>query len=313
MKEEGRKGSRSNGGRRVRVRTQYGMKGRSMRTDWSGLGRVAPKALVNARTLAHHAAQWVTKAARANLAAVPDDSHASLEWDAGRGALLSQPLAAKAGEIQIGLGIADLRLIVVCGSAAQTFALDGTSDTEAGAWVDAALRAAGLTPASAVKLPYEMPGHAVAGGAPYGAGAETASLQELARWFGAAAELLGEVSWRLRDLRPGPTPVCCWPHHFDIATLVQLEAGHAESARSIGIGLSPGDESYAQPYWYVSPWPRPDAATLPQAPPPGHWQTQGFTALVATGEDIVRLKDRRRDTSAFITEAIEMSRALLGS
>jgi hypothetical protein len=107
--------------------------------------------------------------------------------------------------------------------------------------------------------------------------------------------------------------VRCWPHHFDVATLVELEAGHAESARSIGVGFSPGDESYAQPYWYVSPWPRPDPATLPQAPMPGHWHTQGFTALVATGDDIVKLADRRRDTAAFITQAIEMSRALLGA
>lgn len=316
MKEAGKKGKAEagNGSRRVRVRTQYGLKGRSMRTDWPGLGSVPPEALAGARNLAQHAAQWVTKAARANLAVVPDDSHSSLEWDAERGALVSQPLAAKAGEMRLGLGVAGLQLMLVHGAATQeTFALDGRSDAEAGAWVDAALRAAGLAPASGVKLPYDMPPHAVAGGASYGARGEAAALQELARWFGAAAEVLGEVGGRLRDLRPGPSPVRCWPHHFDIATLAQLDAGHAESARSIGIGLSPGDESYAQPYWYVSPWPTPDAATLPEAPVPGHWHTQGFVAVVATARDTLKLKDRRREVRVFIIEAVEICRAQLGA
>ena len=154
-----------------------------MATDWSRLGGVAPEALVNARNLAHHAVQWVTKAARANLPAAPDDSHASLDWDAGLAALLSQPLATKGGAIRIGLGVADLCLMIVRGSApGGTFALDGRSNTEAGAWVDASLRASGLAPASGVKLPYDIADHPVAKGACYGADGEGATLAELARW-----------------------------------------------------------------------------------------------------------------------------------
>ena len=59
--------------------------------DWITLGGKSPTALVKARTVAHHAVQWPTKVARANLEAVPDDSHSSLVWDAARGALFSQP------------------------------------------------------------------------------------------------------------------------------------------------------------------------------------------------------------------------------
>jgi hypothetical protein len=284
-----------------------------MQMDWSGLGGVPPGALASARILAHHAVQWVTKAARANLAATPDDSHSSLEWDAARAALLSQPLAGKQGTIRAGLGVGELQLMLVRGSATQEmFALDGKTNAEAGAWLDAALRDAELAPASGVKLPYDIPGHAVAGGDRYSAQVEAAALQELARWFGAAADALGAISIRFRDVRPGPSPALCWPHHFDIATVLQLEAGHAESARSIGIGLSPGDEFYAQPYWYVSPWSKLDAAVLPEAPVPGHWHTQGFTGLVATGEDTLTLKDRRRELVAFIAAAVEASRGLLG-
>ena len=55
-----------------------------MQFDWSTLGAKSPTALVRARNLSHHALQWVAKAARANLQALPDDGHVSLQWDGNR-------------------------------------------------------------------------------------------------------------------------------------------------------------------------------------------------------------------------------------
>ena len=51
------------------------------------------------------------------------------------------------------------------------------------------------------------------------------------------------------------TPVRCWPHHFDIATLLNIGQ---ENLQSIGIGLSPGDSNNREPYFYVTMWPYPD-------------------------------------------------------
>ena len=76
-------------------------------------------------------------------------------------------------------------------------------------------------------------------------------LAALSRWYGAAAEVLEAVRAKHGDLKPGPGPVRCWPHHFDIAVLVRLEEGAAESVRSIGVGCAPGDENYPEPYFYV--------------------------------------------------------------
>jgi hypothetical protein len=99
--------------------------------------------------------------------------------------------------------------------------------------------------------------------------------------------------------------VRCWPHHFDIAILVGLEEGHAESARSIGIGVSPGDEYYAEPYAYVSPYPRPDVSGLPALPPGGRWHTRDFFAAVATASDILALPNPRAGLTAIIDAAFE--------
>ena len=284
-----------------------------MRFDWTKLGgRTPPSSLVDARLLAHHALQWVARAARANLRPAADDAHSSVEWHAALSALVSQPFQASGGEVRAGLRVAGLALVVLRGEAVvDAFQLERKTDAEAGAWIDSKLRALGLKPAGGVKLPYAVSDHAVARGAAYDTSSAGRELAELARWFAGAADLLDEFKAKLAGPRAGP--VRCWPHHFDIATLVPLRKGAADAA-GVGIGVSPGDEYYQQPYAYISPWPRFDAGgALPSLPAPGHWHTQGFFGAVATGEEIIALKNRGPELLAFVTAAFEIARARLGA
>jgi len=282
-----------------------------MEFNWSKMGRTRPKELVVARLLAHHTLQWAARAARANLAAESDDSHTSLEWDVGRGAFLSRPLPSKNGALRIGLDIPRLQLMLVGDAAdAELFPMEGATDAAAGAWIDGKLQGAGLKPAGAVTLPYAIPDHPFPDGKRYELAMLGRELGELSRWFGGAAEALEEFRSGRVDLQP--EPVRCWPHRFDIATRVQLGEGTHESARSVGVGLSPGDEFHAQPYAYMRPWPRFDEAQLPPLPPPGHWHTEGFFGAVATGEEILALTERGPGLLAFYTGAFEIGRARLG-
>jgi len=263
-----------------------------MRFDWSKLGRTPPAALAHARALAHHAAQWPTRAARANLSAAPDDSHSAFAWDASHAALVSRLLPAKGGEVRVGIRLARLELIVTRGdNVLDAFQFDGKTDAVAGAWLDSKLRALSLKPAGDVSLPYDLPDHP-AGGGRYELRMLGRELGELSRWFAGPADVLEDFSAKLAGLRP--EPVLCWPHHFDIATLVRLGPRSGESARSVGVGFSPGDEFYAQPYVYVSPSPPFEDGKLPEAPFPGHWHTEGFFGAVATGDAILAMNDRGR-------------------
>ena len=282
-----------------------------MRFDWSKLGRTPPAALAHARALAHHAAQWPTRAARANLSAAPDDSHSAFVWDASHAALVSRLLPAKGGEVRVGIRLARLELIVTRGdNVLDAFQFDGKTDAAAGAWLDSKLRALSLKPAGDLSLPYDLPDHPVGGGR-YELRMLGRELGELSRWFAGPADVLEEFSAKLAGLRP--EPVLCWPHHFDIATLVRLRPGSGEPARSVGVGFSPGDEFYAQPYVYISPSPRFDDGKLPEAPFPGHWHTEGFFGAVATGEAILAMNDRGRGLMTFINAAFDLSRARLGT
>ena len=279
-----------------------------MPVDWAMLGIRAPATLVKARILAHHAVQWPTRAARANLEALPDDSHSSLTWDSERGALFSQALPAGDASVRVGLRMAGLALIMMRGDIVlDTYELAGRRDSMVGVWLDSGLRALGLKPASSATLPYTIPFNAVARGSVYSFSGESAAFDELAQWLTAAADLLEGVRQACSSASPGA--VLCWPHHFDIATVVTADAAAGEAARSIGIGVSQGDHYYAQPYVYVSLQPAPEVSRLPELPPPGLWHTHGFVGAVATGDGILALADRRTETFAFVRSACESSGA----
>src|SRR4051812_39242118 len=254
--------------------------GGSMAFDWTMLRQPAPELLVPAREAAHAAAQWVTKAARANLAPKDDDSHSALLWDAKRSALVTQPMK---DEVRVGLDVAKLELVF--------FQHDKEERGESGEWLDQKLKAAGLNPASPVKLPYEVPG----------APGKDPNLPTLARWFAAAAEILEQT--RAKHSRLKPSPAWLWPHHFDMATLISFSKD-----KSIGVGISMGDHYYAQPYAYISTYPTPKSAApnAPRAgalPPGGHWHTKDFFGAVATAEELLEQPDPRGALLAVIDAA----------
>jgi hypothetical protein len=274
-----------------------------MPISWSLLRTQDPTTLAAARSLAHRAVQWATKAARANLEPAPDDSHTALVWDADRAALMTQPL--KKG-VRVGLRVGILELVFVKGGKVESFAIASGANGEPGRWLDERLAKEGLKPVSGVPLPYETPPTL------FGRPSEEApQLAALANWFAAGAEMLEGVRKRYVKHDPGPSPVRCWPHHFDIAVLVGLEEGDPEHAKSIGIGLSPGDDYYAQPYLYVCPNPKPDAAELPALPCGARWHTRDFLGVVATGSELLAQEDPGQAMDEIIDAAFEESLRML--
>ena len=126
--------------------------------DLDNLRRIAPAKLGAARDLAHKAVQLVTRSARANLPAAPDDSHSNLEWNGKHGAFLAQPLTGESGTIVVGFAVSRFELIVICNEQEiAAHALSGATDPDATEWLDAQLTDAGLAPMSSTVLPYDLP------------------------------------------------------------------------------------------------------------------------------------------------------------
>ncbi len=261
---------------------------------------IPPENLVTVRELSHSAVQWASRAARANLPARDDDSHSNLGWDDPHFALLSHPLDS-AQRFQLGFGFRDAALLwLEAGKRVDSLSLQGREDARAKSWCDEHLAAAGLQGTDQAEMPYELPSVDYADLA--GAGIE---LEVLGAWFAAAQSALENLLLTFGSHAVAPAQVRCWPHHYDLATLLMLEEGDPEIARSIGVGLSPGDASYAQPYFYCTPWPAP--AHLPDAPEPTHWHTEGFTSLVCEASRL----NESVDVTGVLTQAAKVARGSL--
>ncbi|HEY3803229.1 MAG TPA: hypothetical protein VGL61_11510 [Kofleriaceae bacterium] len=245
---------------------------------WQTLGSIAPRALVPARLQLHWAAQVLGAAADGYVAPVPDDSHTAMAWQSGT-------LVGKAG---VSLQVATLELVV--GDAA--FSLDGKTLADALAWTDAQLAAPASSPRGIHARDYDMPDHPVGRGAPFALAPIADALVELGRYYTNALELLA------------PHAACSvWPHHFDLGGELALGGD-----REIGIGLSPGDAAYEEPYFYVTPYPVPLGRTLPPLVAGGHWSTR-FTGAVLPNLALVGEAGAR----AFLDSAIAASCEIVGA
>ncbi len=268
---------------------------------WRPIRGVDFSRLGEARLTAHHAVQWLARAARAFASPQPDDSHTNLGWDDAVDGFVTRPLH---GDLQVALRISDLTLALVSPSVQVSFTLDRRTDAEARWRLGELLAAHDLDPARLdAKLPYTIADHAVAHGATYETGSLAYAFSDLAAWFANADRSLGRVRDQMIARGLAPSPVRTWPHHFDMATLSLLESGPVEHGRSMNAGFSPGDEHYEEPYFYVSPYPYPDAGKLPSLPL-GHWHVRGFTAAIAPASGILEDEDRHAAVERFLDAAV---------
>jgi len=274
-------------------------------SPWRKVAGIDHSALREARLQAHFAVQWLARAARAYVTPRPDDSHTNLGWDDSIAGLTTHALPQ--GSV-LGLRISDLTLIWSDGppmTGAPAISLEGRRDADIRQWLGRQLSAKGLdADALDAPSPYQMPEHTLGRGAPYGAAGLAAALAELVAWYGNANDVLGEARRRIVADGIDAPPVRCWPHHFDLDSLISLGSG--APARTVGIGFCAGDEYYDQPYFYVSRYPAPDVAVLPSLPPVGHWHTHHFTAAVAVADRIVAGSDQRAGIEAFLRAATDV-------
>jgi len=279
---------------------------------WKPLGGFAPGELTEARLQAQWASQIPAAAGRSLLEPAADYSHTSLEWRCDSRVLASAPLTDDG--LRAGLCIATLRLVLLRGSEIlQGTTLDAKSVAEGLEWLTQALSKHLDRHGRELRRPeHELPSHAVGDGAPFALEGIVEALAELEQWLDNADGLLRVRAARL----DGASAVRCWPHHLDIATLVTLEASNvADEAKSIGLGLSLGDDTYAEPYFYVTPWPYPEPRETSQPLPSGHWHTEKFFAAVLTGSELTDggQAGQAQRAEAFLEAATAASRGLLGT
>ncbi len=281
------------------------------RNDWKDLGAVSPSHLVDTALQLHWAAQLVAAAGQTFAEPEADDSHRAMTWDAEHRWFVGAPFAGPY-PFRAALRPDDLNFMLLdrVDDVLGTLPLVGTSIEEAYEWVSLGMATyMGTTPPRIERPEFALPEHPVQSGARF-SGGEPAARLAFSALYASAAGLLEEIA----SNRDDASPVRCWPHHFDLATLLTLErAGDGTASRTIGVGLAPNGGGYDSWYWYVSPWPWPDASALP-ALGHGSWHTEGWTGAVLNGEAVFALPEDERSevVRAFLHEATASATEALG-
>jgi hypothetical protein len=272
---------------------------------WQPVRPEAATKLTDSRLQLHHAAQFGAAAGISFLPHLPDHSHSALEWVPSLGGLFSGTIPARTG-FRVGVRPVKLALLLVTeeNRPIAEYSLHGRTIIEARDWIRSRIKLLGADGSRySLTRRYEIPRHDVTYGESFDA-SEPARFEELAKWFGNAAALLDAVA---RSALVA-SEVRCWPHHFDIVTLVEVAPG-----RTIGVGLEPGDQYYDEPYFYVSMRPQPAASRTRSRPlwGSGTWHTDEWVGAVLPGSRFGGASSQERQIREFLDSAISACRALL--
>jgi hypothetical protein len=278
-----------------------------VQSDWQTIGNVELQELKASRMQLHSAVQLAAALGKVFAHPEPDDSHGSLQWDALRkafvGAKIDQPPA------QALLEVVTLTLSISGAGVVRNLGLHGHTLAEGFDWLRMTLKDQGAAPERLDQIGdrSQLP-DGVFGETDKFDGSLGAGFSEWARHYGNAQLLLREVKAK----QPGFSAIRVWPHHFDIASLYSLQREKDEQ-RTIGVGLSPGDSSYDEPYWYVTPWPYPDARNLGPLDGDGIWHTQKWVGAVLPVSRIPRNGGEKQPAQVrrFLQSAIEICARVL--
>lgn len=271
---------------------------------WLALNPSISPDITDARLQLHYAAQFATALGISYLARRPDDSHTNLGWDTKHEALSSRVVRALSHAVRVGIRPRDLTLIVlVDGSIGQRIPLHGATIGQAESALRSALSSAGLDGRRlTLRRHYDLPPHPLAGGNPFDA-SRVSHFAELDNWYGNAAVLVEELRVRFDGAE-----VRCWPHHFDIATLMTPATG-----KTCGAGMLPGDAMYPEPYYYVNAYPRPDEKyTSTPLEGGGVWNTEEWFGAVLTASRLsADPAAQAKQVRSFLDSAVHICTAAL--
>lgn len=212
---------------------------------------VDPMSLGEARAQTQNAVHWLARLANSYAAPEPDYRHVWLNFDAARRAFVTRPLVDGVA-VELRLPSLEMQFLERGRPVPHMLHVEGYSPAKIEAWVLVELLHRGIDRDRFSKtLPYAVSGLMTGDNVEYTPDAIARELEGLTRWLGNAEAVLGRLG---RELAPSgvATGLLCWPDQFHVGILVDAEPAGATSGRALRVGLSAGDERYAEPYFFVA-------------------------------------------------------------
>lgn len=286
-----------------------------MSHSWQQVGKIKPTELTETRLQLHYAIQFIAAVGSALAEPKPDYSHTSLEWHPELNLFVGEIIQTEK-PFQVALDSVNLISIILDAKGHQltTLPLNQKTLEEGLGWLQGEISQLGADAEKVTFLSYppdDFPDHEIAHGAAFDA-SQISGRKELTYYYANNYLLLQEIVTSAE----GTSPIHTWPHHFDMATLISLPGTKNGEPMSIGIGLSPGDKTYDEPYWYVSPYPYPNIDSLPELAGGGFWHTEHWVGGVLKASQLSDSKTAETQQSqvkAFLDSALQASQVLLGT
>lgn len=270
--------------------------------NWVKLDQIENERLFQARAQLHQAVQLLTATGISFVSPRPDDSHTAITWNPDSNDLMSQAFG-KGDTFRVSLRPLDLSLRVFHGDdTPMEMNLNGVTLKQAATDLLFFLEDHGLPAGSfTMERHFELPDYPSRWETAFDV-SDSGAFQSLSSSYSNAFQYIQDIA----QSDPRASSILVWPHHFDLATLIDLGAG-----KSIGIGISPGDDSYTAPYYYVNVWPYPSAEQVLELPlKQGQWHTAGWTGIVLTFEEIAAESNEVQQfemVKAFLKQALSHS------
>jgi hypothetical protein len=262
---------------------------------------VSPKSLTRERLQLHYAARLLASVAHSLLDHAEDDSHSNLGLDKRGSTLTTNWLDESGRAVSLDLG----RLAIswsLRGAERVRLELPGKTMAEAYQWLNESKPNSAQT-ISERDFP-DFPAHLLGDGGKFVPGDPGRRVQ-LGRYFTLGQRALESLT----EQHPMASAIRVWPHHFDLGMMIPIDLVN----KSVGLGLSPGDSSYDEPYFYVSRYPTPDATSLPHWEGAGHWHTEEFVSLVLTASEWqLAPGDQEEVVTRFVSDAMALVPGLEG-
>ena len=216
---------------------------------WQAIGKLDPRALGKARSLALNIVQWPACIANSFVAGSTWPERMRLQWQSSDDSIVTQPFER---ELRLTL---QLRTLNMCflergRRVPHTFDPEGRSPAEAEAWILVELLHRNIDRTRFSKaLPYQVPDLMTGDAEDYSLRSCAAELAELAAWYHNAAVSFARI---VTSIGASDVRIECGPRDLTMICLLNSASGQVKGPQ-VELGFSPGRKANDEPYFYVAP------------------------------------------------------------
>lgn len=277
--------------------------------SWSHLYPLELSELAIVRDQFHQAVQSVAAVGRHFLEVSKEDQNAVLHWIPNPKRLAGKWIDTPKGKFRASISFSEGRIFLIDEKirVIDSFEIHGNTFNQLMVWFEEHIGQLGLPVENFnVNLPYELPDYATEKKQEFDL--SDMALSDAFAHFYANSRVILE---KLKASFPGAGETTVWPHHFDQAISVMLkDSGNPETSSYLGLGMSPGDQFYNQPYFYVNSWPYAEEDQL-QSLKFGKWHTDDWVGAVFTAEEIWETPNQPEAVMTFYQETSRQLQDLL--